>query len=131
MGPYVATIVYFIISIIIVLTGLVLFENMTRKYKDMEEVKKGNMAVALSIIGKIIGICIILSFAIYNSNVIYETIIWGAFGVVLQMIAYWLFDLFTRNFSVEEQLHKNNVAVGIMSLGVSIGLAFVIGASIT
>ncbi|GAA0611140.1 DUF350 domain-containing protein [Virgibacillus siamensis] len=131
MGPYVATIVYFFISVIIVLIGLFIFENMTRKYKDMEEVKNGNTAVALSVVGKIIGICIILSFAIYNSNVIYETIIWGAFGVVLQMIAYWLFDMFTRNFSVEEQLHKNNVAVGIMSLGVSIGLAFVIGASIT
>lgn len=131
MEPYVATVVYFFISVVIVLIGLFIFENMTRKYKDMEEVKDGNLAVALSVIGKIIGICIILSFAIYNSNVIYETIIWGTFGVVLQMIAYWLFDLFTRNFSVEEQLHKNNAAVGIMSLGVSIGLAFVIGASIT
>lgn len=131
MEPYISTLVYFVISVAIVLIGLFIFENMTRKYKDMEEVKNGNQAVALSIIGKIIGICIILSFAIYNSNVITETIIWGAYGVVLQMIAYWLFDLFTRNFSVEEQLLKNNIAVGMMSMGVSIGLAFVIGASIT
>ncbi|SHG05970.1 DUF350 domain-containing protein [Ornithinibacillus halophilus] len=131
MEPYISTLVYFFISIVIVLIGLFIFENVTRSYKDMEEVKKGNQAVALSIIGKIIGICIILSFAVYNSNVIYETIIWGVFGVVLQMITYWFFDLFTRSFSVEEQLAKNNIAVGIMSMGVSIGLAFVIGASIT
>src|SRR5690606_28940996 len=121
----------FVISIVIVLTGLFVFENVTRKYKDLEEVKNGNIAVSLSIIGKIIGICIILAFAIYNSAVIWETIIWGVFGVVLQMIAYFLFDLFTRNFSVEEQLSKNNIAVGLMSMGVSIGLALVIGASIT
>ncbi|OZU88588.1 hypothetical protein CIL03_09815 [Virgibacillus indicus] len=131
MGPFLATFVYFAISVVIVLIGLLIFENMTRKYKDMEEVKKGNYSVALSIAGKIIGICIILAFAVYNSDVIYETLIWGAYGVVLQMIAYWLFDLFTRNFSVEEQLLKNNVAVGIISMSVSIGLAFVIGASIT
>ncbi|WP_100012962.1 DUF350 domain-containing protein [Lentibacillus sediminis] len=131
MGPFVATLVYFIISVIIVLIGLFIFELITRKYKDMEEVKNGNHAVALSIGGKIIGICIILAFAIYASDVIYETIVWGIVGVVLQMIAYFLFDLLTRNFSVEEQLAKNNVAVGIMSVGVSIGLGLVIGASIT
>jgi len=131
VGPFIATFVYFAISIVIVLIGLFIFENMTRKYKDMEEIKNGNYSVALSIAGKIIGICIILAFAIYSSDFIYETVIWGIYGVVLQMIAYWLFDLFTRNFSVEEQLLKNNVAVGIISMAVSIGLAFVIGASIT
>ncbi|MGJ9457211.1 DUF350 domain-containing protein [Oceanobacillus sp. CF4.6] len=131
MEPFIATIAYFLISVVIVLIGLFIFENLTRKYKDMEEVQKGNTAVALSISGKIIGICIILAFAIYNSSYIYETLIWGAFGVVLQMIAYLLFDLFTRKFSVEEQLKNNNVAVAIVSMSVSIGLAFVIGASIT
>ncbi|WP_096274273.1 DUF350 domain-containing protein [Paucisalibacillus globulus] len=131
MEPFISTFIYFVISIVIVLTGLFVFETVTRKYKDLEEVKNGNIAVSLSIIGKIIGICIILAFAIYNSAVIWETIIWGVFGVVLQMIAYFLFDLFTRNFSVEEQLSKNNIAVGLMSMGVSIGLALVIGASIT
>ena len=131
MEPFIATVAYFIISVIIVLIGLVIFENLTRQYKDMEEVKNGNIAVALSIARKIIGICIILAFAIYHSFFIYETLIWGAFGVALQMIAYLLFDLLTRKFSVEEQLKNNNVAVGIMSLSVSIGLAFVIGASIT
>lgn len=131
MELFIATVVYFVIAIIIVLAGIFIFENMTRKYKDMEEVKNGNTAVALSVVGKIVGICIILSFAIYNSGRFTDTIIWGIVGVVLQMIAYWLFDLFTRNFSVEEELKKNNIAVGVMSVGVSIGLAFVIGASIT
>lgn len=131
MGPFIATFVYFIISVVIVLIGLFIFELMTKKYKDLEAVQKGNEAVAMSIAGKIIGICIILSFAIYHSNEVYETLIWGIYGVVLQLVAYVLFDLFTRKFSVEEQLSQNNKAVGILSMGVSIGLAFVVGASIT
>lgn len=131
MQPFIDTLIYFAISVVIVLIGLIIFENMTRKYKDMEEVKNGNQAVALSIAGKIIGICIVLAFAIYHSIQVQETIIWGLFGVVLQMIAYGVFDLLTRKFSVEEQLLKNNLAVGIISMAVSIGLALVIGASIT
>lgn len=131
MEPFILTAVYFAIAIVIVLIGLAIFESLTKKYKDWDEVLKGNHAVTLSIGGKIIGICIILSFSIYHSASVLDTLIWGAFGVLLQMIAYLLFELFTRKFSVEEQLHKGNISVGIISMCVSIGLSFVIGASIT
>ncbi|WP_101844647.1 DUF350 domain-containing protein [Halobacillus sp. Marseille-P3879] len=131
MEPLLATIGYFAIGVIVVVIGLLIFEQLTRQYNDWEEVKAGNQAIAMSIAGKIIGICIILSFAIYHSFTIWDTLLWGACGVVLQMAAYLLFELFTRKFSVESQLKANNTAVGIISMGVSIGLAFVIGASIT
>jgi putative membrane protein len=131
MGPFLATLGYFVIAVAVVVIGLLIFEWITRQYKDWDEVKRGNQAVAMSISGKIIGICIILSFAIYHSFTVWDTLIWGAYGVLLQMIAYILFELFTRKFSVETKLKENNTAVGIISMGVSIGLAFVIGASIT
>lgn len=131
MEPFLLTLLYFGVAIIIVIVGLVIFESLTRKYKDWDEVLNGNKAVSLSITGKIIGICIILAFAVYNSAQLLDTLIWGLFGVVLQMIAYLIFELVTRNFSVEEQLKKGNVSVGMISLAVSIGLALVIGASIT
>ncbi|MFC7061535.1 DUF350 domain-containing protein [Halobacillus seohaensis] len=130
MEPILATVGYFAIGVLVVLIGLFIFEKIT-DYKDWDEVKAGNKAVAMSIAGKIIGICIVLSFAIYHSFTIWDTLLWGAIGVVLQMIAYLLFELFTRKFSVETQLKNNNTAVGIITMGVSIGLAFVIGASIT
>ncbi|WP_058307106.1 DUF350 domain-containing protein [Gracilibacillus massiliensis] len=131
MEPFISTFIYFVVSIIIVIIGLTIFEWLTTKYKDWDQVKGGNQAIALSIAGKIIGICIILAFAIYHSIDVVETLIWGAYGVVLQLIAYLIFEGLTRKFSVEEQLKENNIAVGIISFGVSVGLAFVIGASIT
>ncbi|UOQ94128.1 DUF350 domain-containing protein [Halobacillus shinanisalinarum] len=131
MEPFLATIGYFALGIVVVLIGLVLFEWITKQYKDWDEIGSGNQAVAMSVSGKIIGICIVLAFAIYHSFTLWDTLIWGAFGVILQMVAYLLFELFTRKFSVETKLKENNTAVGIVSMGVSIGLAFVIGASIT
>ncbi|UOR11933.1 DUF350 domain-containing protein [Halobacillus amylolyticus] len=131
MEPFIATIGYFALGVVVVVIGLVLFEWITKQYKDWDEISSGNQAVAMSISGKIIGICIVLSFAIYHSFTLWDTLIWGAFGVILQMVAYLLFELFTRKFSVETKLKENNTAVGIVSMGVSIGLAFVIGASIT
>ncbi|CQR48127.1 hypothetical protein BN1058_02475 [Paraliobacillus sp. PM-2] len=131
MNAFIATFIYFLLAIIVVLIGLVIFEWITTKYKDWDEIAKGNQAVALSIAGKIIGICIILSFAIYHSITVWETVVWGGYGVTLQMIAYLLFELFTHKFSVQEKVKQNNIAVGIISFAVSLGLAFVIGASIT
>ncbi|MFE8702805.1 DUF350 domain-containing protein [Cytobacillus sp. FJAT-54145] len=131
MEPFLLTVMYFALAIIIVLIGLVIFEALTKQYKDWDEILNGNKAVALSIAGKIIGICIILAFSIYHSSQILDTLIWGVTGIVLQMVAYLLFEAFTRKFSVEEQLKKGNLAVGIITFAVSIGLAFVIGASIT
>lgn len=131
MGPFLLTFYYFVVAIIVVLIGVFIFELITKKYKDWEEVHSGNQAVALSIGGKIIGICIILTFSIFHNDTVLETAIWGGYGIVLLMVAYVLFELFTRRFKVEEQLHKRNMAVGIISFSVSVGLAFVIGASIT
>ncbi|WP_257351931.1 DUF350 domain-containing protein [Pseudalkalibacillus decolorationis] len=131
MNPYILTLLYFIVAVVIVVVGLVIFELITTKYKDWDEIQKGNTAVALSIGGKIIGICIILAFSIYNNDNIRTTAIWGGYGVALQMIAYYLFDFLSRKFPVEMELKKGNTSVGIVSMCVSIGLAFVIGASIT
>ncbi|WP_112181610.1 MULTISPECIES: DUF350 domain-containing protein [Paraliobacillus] len=131
MDAFISTFIYFLIAIIVVLIGLVIFEWITTKYKDWDEIANNNQAVALSIAGKIIGICIILAFAIYHSVTVWETLIWGGYGVILQMIAYFIFEFATRSFSVEQKIKENNISVGIISLAVSIGLAFVIGASIT
>lgn len=131
MNPFLLTFLYFAVAVAVVIVGLIIFEQITRKYKDWDEIRENNAAVALSIGGKIIGICIIITFSIFHNDTITETIIWGLFGMVLQLAAYILFELLTRSFSVEEQLKAGNLAVGIVSFSVSVGLAFVIGASIS
>ncbi|MDN4072894.1 DUF350 domain-containing protein [Fictibacillus terranigra] len=131
MESLISTVLYFIIAIVMVLIGITIFELITKKYKDLHEVLNGNRAVSLSIGGKIIGICIILSFSIYHASDILDTVIWGAFGILLQIIAYLIFELFIRKFSVEEELRKGNISVGVISFCISVGIAFVIGASIS
>jgi putative membrane protein len=131
LNPYLLTFLYFIVATAVVVIGLIIFELFTTKYKDWEEVEKGNNAVALSIGGKIVGICIILAFSIYHSDNLITTAIWGGYGVLLQLVAYYIFDFLTRKFSVESKLKEGNTSVGIISMCVSIGLAFVVGASIT
>ncbi|WP_088007166.1 DUF350 domain-containing protein [Indiicoccus explosivorum] len=131
MNPFLLTFLYFAAAVAVIVVGLFVFELMTRKYKDWEEVKNRNTAVALSIAGKIIGTSIIIAFAIFHNDTIWQTVVWGLYGLALQLIAYLLFEVLTPRFSVEQQLKENNTATGIIAFAVSVGLAFVIGASIT
>lgn len=131
VNPILATLEYFVAAAIIVLIGVWIFGLITTKYKDWKEIEADNYAVALSVGGKIIGICEILMFAILENGTVWGTVFWGAIGVVLQLIVYYLFEWLTISFSVQEKLKEKNVAVGIISFCISVGLGLVIGASIT
>jgi len=102
-----------------------------KQYKDWTEIKNGNFSVALATGGKILGIGIILSYAITSNDSLWQTFIWGVYGVFLQLITYYIFEFFTPWFKVDDEIAKDNRAVAALSFLVSITIAFVVGASIT
>lgn len=103
--------------------GMVIFALMT-PFKDMEELKKGNVAVALAFGGKFLATAVILGVAAYTNTSIWFMMLWFAVGYVCLIASYWIFELFTPGFRISEQLQKGNVAVGVMLCMVFIGTAF-------
>ena len=55
-NPLVQTAGYFSVVVLCLILTLVLFELVT-KYKNWEEIQKGNVAVAMATGGKIFGVC--------------------------------------------------------------------------
>ncbi|MCG9968345.1 DUF350 domain-containing protein [Pelotomaculum terephthalicicum JT] len=116
-------------SLIILLTILV-FVAITR-YNDWEEIRKGNIAAALALGGKIFGVGNIMRFAIMSNSAAGETILWGTIGLVLLILVYLLFEWLTPRLNVNKEIGSGNTAVGLLSLVFSITFSFVIGASIS
>ncbi|MDF9407026.1 DUF350 domain-containing protein [Pelotomaculum isophthalicicum JI] len=116
-------------SIIILLTILIFV--MITKYNDWEEIRKGNIAAAMALGGKIFGVGNIMRFAILSNNNAGETILWGVIGLVLLILVYLLFELLTPRLNVNQEIGSGNAAVGLLSLVFSITFSFVIGASIS
>ncbi len=127
---YVMSAAYFILAFISIIIFLAIFELVT-KYNDWEEIKKGNVSVALATSGKLLAIGIILAFSIKSNDSLWEIFIWGSYGFLLQLISYYLFEFFTPTFKVDEEIAKDNRAVGLLSFMVSITVSIIIGASIT
>lgn len=129
-NPFVEAAGYFSVVVLCLIVSMVLFELVTR-YKNWEQIKNGNLAVALATGGKIFGTANIFRYSIEKHNTLPEMIGWGLFGFVLLVFAYILFEFLTPKFNVDKEIEADNRSVGFISLTISVGLSFVIGASIS
>lgn len=118
-----------VVMILLQLLGMVVFNWMT-PYRDMEELKKGNVAVALALGGKFLGTAIILGVSAFTNTSIMHMILWFAVGYVCLVASYWIFELVTPGFNISDQLKKGNVAVGTLLCLVFIGMAFAVSSLI-
>ena len=121
---------YFSVVVLCLIVAMVIFEIVT-KYKNWEEIKSGNLAVAMATGGKIFGVTNIFRFSIEQHTTLFEMIGWGFFGFVLLIFAYLLFEFLTPKFKVDEEIARDNRSVGLISMTISVGLSYVIGASIS
>lgn len=129
-NPFVESAGYFSVVVLCLIVSMVLFELVTR-YKNWEQIKNGNLAVALATGGKIFGVANIFRYSIERHNTLFEMIGWGLFGFVLLVFSYILFEFLTPKFNVDKEIEADNRSVGFISLTISVGLSFVIGASIS
>ncbi|MGB2991481.1 MAG: DUF350 domain-containing protein [Paenisporosarcina sp.] len=128
--PLVETAGYFSVVVLCLILTMVLFEIVT-KYKNWQEIQKGNVAVAMATGGKIFGVANIFRYSIENHNSLPEMMGWGLYGFGLLIIAYFLFEFLTPKFNIDREIENDNRSVGFISLSISVGLSFVIGASIS
>ncbi|MBB6669713.1 DUF350 domain-containing protein [Cohnella nanjingensis] len=128
--PIVAMLAYFSVGILMLIVCLACFEWVT-KYDCWNEIRKGNLAVAMATGGKIFGICNIFRFSIESNDSIYESLLWAGAGFLLLLAAYFLFEFVTPVFRIDDEIGKDNRAVGLISLLLSVSLSYIIGAAVT
>jgi len=122
--------IYFLMTSVIILIAIFLFDLIT-KYKVWDEIAKGNVSVALATGGIVVGIANILKCAILTNEKLIDTIIWGGIGSVVLLLVYLAFELLTPKLNVTEEIGKGNVAVGILSFVFSLAFSLIIGSSIS
>ncbi|MGG3194679.1 MULTISPECIES: DUF350 domain-containing protein [Priestia] len=127
--PYIESAAYYSVVVLSIVVFLVVFELVT-KYKNWEEIKKGNMAVAMATGGKIFGLANIFRYSIEHNDNLLRMLGWGIYGFVLLLVSYFIFEFLTPKFRIDDEIEQDNRAVGFISLVISIGMSYVIGAGI-
>lgn len=129
-NEFVAIAAYYSVVILCLIVFLALFELVT-KYKNWVEIKNGNLAVAMATGGKIFGIANIFRYSILQHDSLITMVSRGIFGFILLLVGYFMFEFLTPSFKIDEEIKNDNRAVGFISMMISIGLSYVIGAGIS
>lgn len=115
-----------LILLVILLFGYAVFSLLTR-FKDNEEIARGNEAAGMYMGSKMLGLCIIVAMVSFSSHSWVQMLIWSAVGIVALCIVYLLFDLVTPKTKLGEEIAKGNMAVAQLLRGIIIGVSLVLG----
>lgn len=126
---------YSVIGIVLMLIGNFLIDLIVPCHFPTE-IKRGNKAVGFLSAGSFIGIGIILRAAIMSPAAeaaeetllsgIASSVVYFVLGIVFFMLGYLTVNLFNRQYNLNEEIGKGNMAAGIMVFGIFVGLALVV-----
>jgi putative membrane protein len=128
-NEYIQTAGNYSVAVLCIILFLAIFELVT-KYQNWKEIQQGNLSVAMATGGKIFGVANIFRYSIDNHDSLLVMIGWGLYGFFLLLVGYFIFEFLTPKFNIDKEIQSDNRAVGFISLVISIGLSFVIGAGI-
>lgn len=128
-NPYIAVTAYYTVTGLAMILFLTIFELVTR-YRVWDELRRGNLAVAMATGGKIFGVANIFRFSIEQHDSMGQALIWGSFGYLLLLLSYFVFEFMTPGYKVDQEIAQDNRAVGFIAMVISVGFSYVIGASL-
>jgi putative membrane protein len=116
----------------LILLGIIAFA-FTTKFSEWELIKAGNIAVALKLWGKVIGLGITL-YTVWSGSVnLLDAFIWGLVGIITQVFVYFIIEyiLTPRKTNLAQKVEEGNMAVGFSLFAVGITVGLVVAGSLT
>jgi len=132
MESIVSTLLYLGSGLLILFIGFLAFTFTTKMNEQKLILEDGNIAVALKLAGKLVGLAIVIMSAAKYSVDISDFVIWSFIGVIAQMITYWIaeFLLFPK-ISFAKKVEEGNIAVAILLFTLSVTVGLLISGSIS
>jgi putative membrane protein len=121
---------YLAVAIGLLLVGLFLME-VTTKVKEFSLMAQGNKAASYVLGGRLLGLSIVIYSSVSNSISLKDMAIWGAIGIVAQIVVFYLAEWLTPRFNVSQSLVEDNQAVGLFLMFLSVSIGIVIAGCLT
>ncbi|MBO8175858.1 DUF350 domain-containing protein [Aeribacillus pallidus] len=119
------------VGLFLLLLGIIVF-SLTTKFSERELIKQGNLAVALKLWGKGLGLAIVI-FTVWASSVsLLDAFIWGLVGIVTQVVSYYIIEyILTPKTNLAKKVEEGNTAIGFSLFSASIAVGLIVAASLT
>jgi len=117
---------YLGVAMLLLIVGMVLFTISTPKINEFKLIAEKNVSAAMLLGGKVVGLALVLGAAAEYSISLMDMAIWGAIGIVAQIVVFIIAELITIRFSIQKAIEQDNRAVGMMLLSLSIAVGWVV-----
>ena len=124
--PFLLT--HFGVTIVMLVVGAFIYIKIT-SHDEMALIRDGNNAAAVSLSGAILGLAIPLAFCMANSVNVYDIVIWGLVTLVIQLVTFWIIDLWLRDLS--RKIEDGQVGTAILLSSVKLAVASINAAAIS
>jgi len=98
-------------------------------HKEMELIRQGNTAAAVSLGGAALGLAIPMAFCLGNSINVWDIVIWGAVTLFLQVLAFRAVDLVLHH--LPKRIEHDEVSAAIFLASMKISVAMLIAAAVS
>ncbi|MGO4889765.1 DUF350 domain-containing protein [Anaerobacillus sp. MEB173] len=123
--------IYLAVSLVLFFIGTYIFKLIT-PYSERDQIRNGNTAVALKLLGKMAGLVVVLQSAIHHSINLVDLVIWALIAIIVQIVLHLVIEyVFTRNTNLAKEVENGNVAVGLLLGGVSVLVGLIVAANIS
>jgi putative membrane protein len=116
------------LALVILIAGAALYALLT-PYREIQLIREGNPAAALSFGGVLVGLALPLAFALAASTSVLEIGLWGGTSVILQLALFWLTDLVL--VGLPQRIKEGEVAAAALLVAAKLAAAMLLAAAVT
>jgi len=111
------------ITLLLLVAGAAIYALLT-PYKEIQQIREGNAAAAVSYGGVLVGLALPLSASLSASTSTIEIALWGAGVTAVQLLVFRLVDLFLTGLPQRAQDGEVAAAVLLVAAKLAVAIAF-------
>ena len=122
------TLLHVVVTLAILVAGAALYALLT-PHREIQLIREGNTAAAVSFGGVLVGLALPLAFAMAASTSLLEIGLWGATTTAVQLALFWLTDLILHG--LPQRIREGEIAAAALLVSAKLAAAAVLAAAVT
>ncbi|CAN0496666.1 unnamed protein product [Discosporangium mesarthrocarpum] len=107
--------------------GVTIYQLVT-PYHELNLIRNGNTAAAVSLSGAIVGLAIPLAICMASSVNVWDIVIWGVVTLLIQILAYRIGDALLKN--APTRIENGEMGAAILIVGIKLAVAMINAAAV-
>jgi putative membrane protein len=115
------------VTLLILILGAALYALLT-PHREIQLIREGNTAAAVSFGGVLVGLAIPLSVSLMSSTSLIDIAVWGATTLAVQLSVFRLTDLMLHG--LPQRIQEGEVSAAALLVGAKIATALILAAAV-